>query len=253
MTTHYDLKWLTERFETGDTLKFIYFWGHASGKEDVGKFCFSQWFECPFTVGSNTYKTSEHWMMAQKALLFSDKGNFEKIINCNKPGEAKELGRQVLGYDDQIWNDHKFDIVRLGNIHKFNQNPEFAEYLIKTDNRVLVEASPVDTIWGIGLSQDNAEIDNIYAWRGQNLLGFALMEVRDFLKQFSLFKPLGNTIESPWTKFPNIDNNDMFWRMGMGEDYLMKFYKYYSGLNDRDKVIYKLTNPEPYAWTDFYD
>jgi ribA/ribD-fused uncharacterized protein len=121
--------------------------------------------------------------MAQKALLFSDHESFEKIITCHKPAEAKELGRKVVGYDDQVWNDKKFELVTLGNMHKFSQHAELGEYLLQTENRILVEASPVDTIWGIGLSQDSKEINNIHAWRGQNLLGFALMEVRDFLRK----------------------------------------------------------------------
>ena len=184
MTTNYNINWLKEKFERGDTLKYIFFWGHTNKfNEEVGKFCFSQWFESPFIVDNITYKTAEHWMMAQKALLFNDKNIFDKIINCDKPGEAKDLGRQVLGYDEQTWNNRKFEIVKLGNIHKFNQYPKLADFLLKTDNRILVEASPVDTIWGIGLSPDSNEIENIYAWRGQNLLGFALMAARDVLKE----------------------------------------------------------------------
>lgn len=254
MTIHYDIDWLTEKFESGDTLKYIFFWGHTNKyNEEVGKFCFSQWFECPFSIDNVTYKTAEHWMMAHKALLFGDKSNFDKIINCEKPGEAKELGRQVLGYDEQTWNEKKFNIVKLGNIHKFNQHPKFAEYLLKTDNRILVEASPVDTVWGIGLSQDSNDIENIYAWRGQNLLGFALMATREFLKEFGHFEPLDNSVQPPWTKFPNVDISDMFWRMGKGEDYITEFSKYYHSLTDREKMIYKLTNPEPYDWTEFYD
>jgi ribA/ribD-fused uncharacterized protein len=254
MPSHYDINWLKEQFESGDTLKFIYFWGHINKyNETVGKFCFSQWFESPFTVNNIKYKTSEHWMMAHKALLFGDRNNFDKIINSHKPGEAKELGRQVLGYDDQTWNEKKFDIVKLGNIHKFNQHPDFAEYLLKTENRILVEASPVDTIWGIGLSQDSKDIDNIYAWRGQNLLGFVLMETRSFLKDFGHFKPLDNSLQPPWIQFKNIASNDIFWKMGKGEECLAKFSKYYLTLNDREKVIYQLTNPAPYEWTNFYD
>lgn len=185
MTPHYDITWLKEKIERGETVKFLYFWGHTNKyNEKAGKFCFSQWFNCPFVVDGITYPTAEHWMMAQKALLFGDKINFDKIVNCEKPGEAKELGRQVLGYDDVIWNEKKFEIVKQGNIHKFRQYPELADYLLHTENRVLVEASPVDRIWGIGLAQDNQDITNVDAWQGENLLGFALMEVRDYLKEF---------------------------------------------------------------------
>ncbi|GGH27662.1 NADAR family protein [Sphingobacterium alkalisoli] len=254
MTTHYDINWLKERFENSETLKYIFFWGHTKRhNEEIGKFCFSQWSESPFTVDNISYKTAEHWMMAHKAMLFSDKKIFEKIINCDKPGEAKELGRQVNGYNDLTWNKKKFDIVKLGNIHKFNQYPKFAEYLLKTENRILVEASPVDTIWGIGLSQDSSEIKNVHAWRGQNLLGFALMVARDFLNDFGHFSPLKNAIQTPWAKFPNVDGDGMFWRMGKVEDYLTEFSKYYQSLNDREKTIYKLTNPQPYGWNQFYD
>ncbi len=254
MMMRYDINWLKQRFENGETIKYIFFWGHTNKyNETVGKFCFSQWFDSPFTVNDVSYKTAEHWMMAQKALLFGNYDIFEKIINCDKPAEAKELGRQVIGYDDQTWNEKKFEIVRLGNIHKFNQHSEYADYLLKTDNRVLVEASPVDTIWGIGLSQDAGDIENIYAWRGTNLLGFALMEARDFLDEFGLFKPLDNAIQPPWIKFPKIDSSDMFWRMGKGEDHIKIFDNYYTSLSDREKTIYRLTNPQPYDWTNFYD
>jgi ribA/ribD-fused uncharacterized protein len=254
MNKHYDINWLTEKFESGDTLKYVFFWGHTNKyNEDVGKFCLSQWFESPFSVGSISYNSAEHWMMANKALLFGHKSNFDKIVNCEKPGEAKELGRQVLGYDEQTWNEKKFDIVKLGNIHKFNQYPKFADFLLKTEKRILVEASPVDNIWGIGLSQDSSDIENIYAWRGQNLLGFALMATRDFLKEFGHFKPLVNSFQSPWTKFPNIDSDDIFWKIGKGKDYLSEFNKFYQKLTERDKMIYKLINPQPFNWTEVYD
>lgn len=251
--TRYNINWLTESFESGDALKFIYFWGHSDkNKEQIGKFCFSQWFESTFTVGNVTYKTAEHWMMAHKALLFEDYKTYEKIIRCEKPGEAKELGREVLYYDDNLWNERKFDIVKLGNIHKFNQHPPLADYLLQTGNRVLVEASPVDTIWGIGLSQDSEYIDNIYAWRGQNLLGFVLMEVRDFLKGFGRFSDLEHAIQARWLKFPNLDSYDMFWRTGKGDEYLFTFHQFYSKLTEREQKIYQLTNPPPHNWRQFY-
>lgn len=254
MTTRYNINWLIEKFESGETLKFVYFWGHTNKYDEaVGKFCFSQWYSSPFTVDDITYKTAEHWMMAHKALLFGDRENFEKIIAAGKPGEAKELGRQVLGYDDHTWNENKFEIVKLGNIHKFNQHPQFAEYLLTTEDRVLVEASPVDTIWGIGLSPNSKDIHNLYAWRGQNLLGFALMEVRDFFKTFGHFKPLDNVLPPPWKKFPGVDGSDMFWRMGQGEEYTREFARSWDMLSNRDKQVYKLTNPAPFDWTKFYE
>ena len=191
MKQRYNIEWLTDRFEKRDALKFLYFWGHKKKQDqDIGNFCFSQWFECSFMVNRLTYKSAEHWMMAQKALLFNNKEIFEKIVKCNNPGEAKELGRQVKGFDEKTWTENRYEIVRLGNIHKFNQNLDLGSYLLNTGNRILVEASPVDTIWGIGLNRFNKEINNIYAWKGLNLLGFALMETRDFLKEFGFIPDL---------------------------------------------------------------
>ncbi|MBL7997844.1 MAG: NADAR family protein [Candidatus Kapabacteria bacterium] len=254
MTKHYDINWLIDSYESGETLKFIYFWGHSDTlNEGIGKFCLSQWFKSPFMIENKTYKTSEHWMMSQKALLFNDKKTFDKIISVDRPEEAKELGREVIGFDDAIWNDKRFEIVKIGNIHKFNQNPILADYLLRTGDKVLVEASPTDIVWGIGLHQDSKGIDNIYAWRGLNLLGFVLMEVRDFFNEFGHFKTLDNAQQTPWTMFPNIDKHDMFWTMGKGEDCIIQFYEYYNDLSDRDKIIFTLTNPAPYDWSDIYE
>lgn len=181
---HYDMNWLRERYDAGERLKFLYFWGHTNRyNEEVGKFCFSQWSESPFVVDSIHYKTAEHWMMAQKALLFGDNDRFSRIIDCNTPDEAKKLGREVAGYLEEVWDERKFEIVKQGNIFKFSQHPKLGDYLIGTGDKIIVEASPVDAIWGIGMSQSSDHIDNVHSWRGQNLLGFALMEVRDFLKE----------------------------------------------------------------------
>ena len=249
----YNMKWLLSRYESGEVLKFLYYWGHSNNEQEkIGRFSFSQWFESSFVIEDQEYKSAEHWMMAQKALLFNDKITFQKIIDCKKPAEAKALGRQILRYDDIIWNEHKFDIVKIGNIHKFNQHKDLAEYLIKTSPRILVEASPVDEIWGIGMAQDNPDIDNIHLWTGQNLLGFALMEVRDFLKDFGLFAPLQNETQPPWNVFPNVDPVDMFWRMGKGDAYLSNFVQYFNSLSLKEKTIYKLNHPPPINWKQFY-
>lgn len=254
MEQRYSMDWLLQSFEHGDPLKFIYFWGHTrASEEEVDKSCFSQWYPAPFEVNGHMFKTAEHWMMAQKARLFGDEAVFHKILSCEKPGEAKELGRQVLHYDEDTWKEHRYDIVRAGNIHKFNQHPELASYLLATDKRVLVEASPVDAIWGIGLSKDSAQIDNLYAWRGLNLLGFALMEARDFLKSFGLFKPLDKVIAPPWDAYPGKDPYDMFWQMGDGDEYMMNFSRFYNALSSRDKTIYAMTYRAPVAWMSFYE
>lgn len=254
MNYNYNLLWLTDKFDRGENLKYLFFGGHSNSlNEPVGKFCLSQWFELPFLLDGVTYNTAEHWMMANKALLFNDTATYLKVINAKTPGEAKELGRQVIGFDEVLWRAKRYDIVVKGNIHKFNQHPAFADFLINTKERILVEASPIDKIWGIGLAKDAERIDNPYFWNGQNLLGFALMEVRDFLKSFGSFKYNEYPMPLPWRDFPKIDPHDMFWRMGKGEDMISKFAQYFDKLSVHDQTIFKLVNPTPHNWSHFYD
>jgi len=163
--------------------KFLFFWGHQPSKDGIiTKTCFSQWWVSPFVVDGITYRTAEHWMMAKKAELFKDNEIFEKIIQVNSPAEAKKLGREVRNYKDELWLASRYEIVKQGNLHKFYQNPDLRLFLINTKERILAEASPVDAIWGIGMASDHKDIHNPEKWRGLNLLGFALMEVRDELK-----------------------------------------------------------------------
>ncbi|MCD0464614.1 NADAR family protein [Flavobacterium sp. ENC] len=163
--------------------KYLFFWGHQPNKDgSISKTCFSQWWLSSFVVDNITYKTAEHWMMAKKAELFNDKVIFEKIIQANSPAEAKKLGREVKNYVDTVWLENRYDIVRQGNFYKFSQNGALKEFLIQTNERILVEASPVDPIWGIGMAADHKDAPNPEKWKGLNLLGFALMEVRDELK-----------------------------------------------------------------------
>jgi ribA/ribD-fused uncharacterized protein len=163
--------------------KYLFFWGHQPNKDgSISKTCFSQWWLSSFDVDGITYKTAEHWMMAKKALLFNDKEIFEKIIQTKSPAEAKKLGREVKNYVDTVWLANRFEIVKEGNLHKFGQNKDLKEFLLNTNERILVEASPVDPIWGIGMAADHKEVNNPKKWQGLNLLGFALMEVRDELR-----------------------------------------------------------------------
>ncbi len=178
----YSLSILKEKVEEGQQPKYLFFWGHQPNKDgSIGKGCLSQWWESPFTVEGETYLTAEHWMMAQKAVLFGDQTIRKEILKAESPGKAKVLGRKVKGFNDRIWNKAKYDIVKTGSFHKFNQNSDLKKYLIQTENRVLVEASPVDPVWGIGLPADHLDASQPAMWRGLNLLGFALMEVRDEL------------------------------------------------------------------------
>lgn len=166
----------------GNRVKFVFFWGHTKPKSGVSKSCFSQWYESSFEIDGINYQTAEHYMMAHKALLFGDNESAQKAVSASNPGEAKKIGREVQGFIDSRWLEHRFEIVVNANIEKFKQNSELKEFLLGTGNRVLVESSPVDKIWGIGLASDNQSIENPNLWRGLNLLGFALMEVRDQLQ-----------------------------------------------------------------------
>lgn len=174
---------ITERFDKGEQVKFVFFWGHRPSTDgSITKSCFSQWFDCRFTVDSVEYSTSEQYMMAQKALIFGDNMIYSEIMNASHPNEFKSLGRKISGFDEKIWNANKTDIVIKGNTAKFSQNPKLKDFLLGTNDRILVEASPYDKIWGIGMSAKDSGIMNPNCWQGENLLGFCLMEVRDIIK-----------------------------------------------------------------------
>ncbi len=178
----YSLDLIKARYDNGEVLKFLFFWGHQPAEDNsVNKSCLSQWWQSPFKVEGVEYKTAEHWMMAEKARLFEDIKTLELILNCRHPAEAKNLGRQVQAFDQKIWDGNKYQIVKTGNLHKFGQNKALAKYLVNTGHRILVEASPLDKVWGIGKSEIDEGIKNPHTWDGLNLLGFALMEVREAL------------------------------------------------------------------------
>ncbi|MCX2431057.1 ADP-ribosylglycohydrolase family protein [Pedobacter sp. GR22-10] len=163
-----------------ETDEFFFFWEHhVSNDGMLTKSCLTQWWDAPFLVDQVEYKTAEHWMMSKKAELFNDQITLTKILAANSPEEVKNLGRQVSNYDDAIWSENRYEIVREGNFHKFSQHKVLGDYLINTGKKILAEASPVDFIWGIGLAEENPDAQHVAQWKGLNLLGFALMEVRD--------------------------------------------------------------------------
>jgi ribA/ribD-fused uncharacterized protein len=163
--------------------RYLLFWGHrppAAG--GVGQGCLSQWWPAPFTVDGLGYPSAEHFMMAGKALLFGDAETAARIREAPDPGAAKALGRQVRGFSEQRWAERRFDLVVTGNLAKFGQHADLREFLLGTDDRVLVEAAARDRIWGIGLTADDEQAKSPERWPGLNLLGFALMEVRHQLR-----------------------------------------------------------------------
>lgn len=158
---------------------FLFFWGHRpKNKNIVDKSCLSQWYVAPFVVDGKEFKTCEHWMMYQKAVLFKDIKKANSILKAETPKEAKRLGRRVKNFEEDIWDNNKYAIVVKGNAYKFNQNKKLKNFLVNTGHRELVEASPYDTIWGIGLKQDDPRARYKEQWKGANLLGKALVDVR---------------------------------------------------------------------------
>lgn len=184
MEYKYTRSLIEDKFKRGERLKFIFFWGHKpSADGSITKSCFSQWWDCKFTVDGVEYHTAEQYMMAQKAALFSDKEMQKEIMAASHPKQFKALGQKVKGFVQEVWDKNCCDIVVKGNAAKFSQNEDLKAFLLNTNQRVLVEASPYDKIWGIGMGTDDSRCENPTLWNGTNFLGFCLMEVRDILRE----------------------------------------------------------------------
>lgn len=162
--------------------EFTFFW--------VGPF--SQWHKCAFTVRDIDYNCTEQYMMAQKSLLFGDEVTYHKIMAESDPRKQKKLGRQIQNFDKSLWDKHRYTIVLVGNIAKFTHNKDLREILMDTELTTLVEASPLDNIWGIGLGEktrDGDDVPEVYdrtQWKGLNLLGQVLTQVRENFKADAL-------------------------------------------------------------------
>ncbi|MFF7983662.1 NADAR family protein [Streptomyces sp. NPDC007901] len=170
---------LIRAVQAGARIKYLHFWGHRPRPDgQVSASCLSQWWPSPFVVDGVTYATAEHWMMAGKARLFADPQAEARVLAAAHPAEAKKAGRLVRGFDEAIWQRERLAIVTEGSVHKFRADRELRDFLLGTGDRVLVEASPVDRVWGIGLAAKDEGAEDPARWRGLNLLGFALMEAR---------------------------------------------------------------------------
>jgi len=149
--------------------QFTFFWSGI----------FSQWYTAPFIINGIPYNCAEQYMMQQKALTFNDFEIALKVMCTKNPREQKALGRQVKNFKMIKWAEVARDIVYTGNYAKFTKNPELYEQLIATQGTTLVEASPKDTLWGIGLAEDDPRALNRETWLGKNWLGEVLTKVRD--------------------------------------------------------------------------
>lgn len=170
------------RYKVDKSNSFLFFWG-GGNTGGVGKNCLSQWALSDMIIDGYTYSSCEQYMMVQKAILFGDMEIATKIMNTEHPRECKKLGRLVKNFNPEIWDSYKYDIVKKGNYYKFKQNSKFRRYLLSKDVDYFVEASPYDKIWGIGLKETSIGVNDPKNWKGKNLLGFAITEVRDELRK----------------------------------------------------------------------
>ncbi|SFV60967.1 Uncharacterized protein COG3236 [hydrothermal vent metagenome] len=181
---------LLERIETGETFEYLFFWDEPK-RDVVDIACLNQWYAASFSMPIHgqgelhyiIFPTAEHYMMWAKARVFYDYGIADRILETKSPREVQLLGREVKDYDDDKWRALSFETVVEGNIEKFTQNPDIEKFLLSTGDKVLVEASPIDKIWGIGLHKDDPKARDPKKWLGENKLGFALMQVRKNLKE----------------------------------------------------------------------
>lgn len=143
---------------------------------------FSQWYRAKFTVDGETFNCAEQFMMYCKALLFGDVECSRRIMLARHPRDQKSIGRQVRDFDESVWCDSREAIVYEGNHAKFTQNPDLLGILRATRGTTLVEASPYDRVWGIGLDASDPRARDPKQWRGLNLLGKILTQLRDDLE-----------------------------------------------------------------------
>ena len=148
--------------------EFVFFWNGP----------FSQWAKSKFVVDGVEFNTCEQYMMYKKAMLFNDVDTADAIMKTSDPRAQKSLGRQVKNFNDAVWMEHAFDYVVAGNRAKFSQNSQLNKVLAETKGKVLVEASPYDKRWGIGMMEGDAGIEDPKNWQGENLLGYAITQVR---------------------------------------------------------------------------
>lgn len=180
----YTRDWLKQQIKECRELSYIFFWKyHPSRDGRMTSSCLSQWWQSDFKVDGIKYWCMEQFMMVEKAKVFNDPVIRKKILDCRNQKDIKSLGRQVKRFDENIWQKNRESIVVRGNIEKFSQDSKLKQYLVSTGDKVLVEASPYDKIGGIGLDEGDSAAKKPASWKGLNLLGFALMEVRDQLNK----------------------------------------------------------------------
>ena len=160
------------------TDKYVFFW-----RDPI-----AQWHPAAMKdpISGLSFRCSEQFMMYQKAILFGDQESAVAIMKADHPREHQSIGRTVKGYDQDIWNKHKYEIVCNASMLKFTQHPKLLLLLLDTGDRLFVEASPNDKVWGIGMRETDQGVEDESNWKGENLLGKALTETRDFIRALLL-------------------------------------------------------------------
>lgn len=174
----YTLEWLKEQIGYGRDFNYTFFWGSSNFNGYL-----SNWYHSNFNYKGEQFANCEQFMMAAKAKVCEDEDTRKKIMETNNPKEIKALGRKVKNYDDDLWSSERKNAVLLANYLKFTQNENLGRDLLSTDNSIIVEASPYDKIWGIGMSSTDDAAKSALTWKGENYLGFILMTVRDILRK----------------------------------------------------------------------
>jgi ribA/ribD-fused uncharacterized protein len=154
------------------TDNYVFFWGGTM----------SQWCPSFFIIDGVEYNCTEQYMMAKKALMFNDFDAYREIMLEEEPATQKAIGKTVIGFNKEKWEKYCIDIVTDGNYAKFTQNPKMKEELLASGDREIVEASPEDKIWGIGLHETNPYVLDKSKWQGTNWLGIAIMRVRERIR-----------------------------------------------------------------------
>jgi len=165
---------------------------------------FSQWFPSEFEYGGITFNCAEQFMMYYKAIFFNDHEIAAKIMESRNAQIQKKLGRKVKDFDVNRWSGVARGIVYTGNEAKFTQNPDLCKQLIETYPATLVEASPYDKIWGIGLSEDNPDAMHKSKWQGKNWLGEVLTTLRNNIMNGSSYLSSADSIMGTISAFHRV-------------------------------------------------
>lgn len=139
---------------------------------------FSNFYKTAFIYKGYDLSFSEQGLMIEKALLF-EPSKADDIAQATHPYQAKQLGRSIQNHDDKKWGAVRYDKMVAVLKAKF-ASPDLKSILLETGERTLVEGSPYDRVWGVKIDWQDDRILDEANWKGQNLLGKALMEVREY-------------------------------------------------------------------------